>query len=85
MPDRYDRHDRDDDINAWLSERIEPLSPPPGTFDLIKRRARRRKFRKLAITGRAVDQRLAYHTGNRRVLDRGDLGAAGPGGGSGAS
>jgi uncharacterized membrane protein YgcG len=50
MPDRYDRHDRDDDINAWLSERIEPLSPPPGTFDLIKRRARRRKFRRLAIT-----------------------------------
>jgi hypothetical protein len=53
MPDRYDRHDRhdrDDDVDAWLSERIEPLSPPPGTFDLIKRRARRRKFRKLAIT-----------------------------------
>src|SRR5512146_2990719 len=50
MPDRYDRHDRDDDVDAWLSERIEPLSPPPGTFDLIKRRARRRKFRRLAIT-----------------------------------
>jgi hypothetical protein len=50
MPDRYDRHDRHDDIDAWLSERIEPLSPPPGTFDLIKRRARRRKFRRLAIT-----------------------------------
>ncbi len=50
MPDRYDRHDRDDDVDAWLSQRIEPLSPPPGTFDLIKRRARRRKFRRLAIT-----------------------------------
>jgi len=50
MPDRYDRHDRHDDVDAWLSERIEPLSPPPGTFDLIKRRARRRKFRRLAIT-----------------------------------
>src|SRR5690242_4537706 len=47
MPDRYDRHD---DVDAWLNERIEPLSPPPGTFDLIKRRARRRKFRRLAIT-----------------------------------
>ncbi|MGH3177739.1 MAG: hypothetical protein ACRDPF_28170, partial [Streptosporangiaceae bacterium] len=44
MPDRHD------DVVAWLSERIEPLPPPPGTFDLIKRRARRRKFRKLAIT-----------------------------------
>ncbi|HET9966764.1 MAG TPA: hypothetical protein VFQ68_00930 [Streptosporangiaceae bacterium] len=50
MPDRYDRHDRHDDVDAWLNERIEPLSPPPGTFDLIKRRARRRKFRRLAIT-----------------------------------
>jgi hypothetical protein len=45
-----DRHDPRDDVDAWLSERIEPLPPPPGTFDLIKRRARRRKYRRLAIT-----------------------------------
>ena len=44
MPDRHD------DVDAWLSQRIEPLPPPPGTFELIKRKARRRKFRKLAIT-----------------------------------
>src|SRR5262252_377849 len=44
MPDRHD------DVDAWLNQRIEPLPPPPGTFDLIKRRARRRKYRKLAIT-----------------------------------
>jgi len=44
MPDKHD------DVDAWLSQRIEPLPPPPGTFDLIKRRARRRKYRKLAIT-----------------------------------
>jgi hypothetical protein len=42
--------DRRDDVDAWLSQRIEPLPPPPGTFELIKRRARRRKYRKLAIT-----------------------------------
>src|SRR4249920_680871 len=42
--------DRHDDVDAWLSQRIEPLPPPPGTFELITRRARRRKFRKLAIT-----------------------------------
>ncbi len=42
--------DRHDDVDAWLSERIDPLPPPPGTFELVKRRARRRKFRKLAIT-----------------------------------
>jgi hypothetical protein len=43
-----DRHD--DDLDSWLGERIDPLAPPPGTFDLIKRRARRRKYRRLAVT-----------------------------------
>jgi photosystem II stability/assembly factor-like uncharacterized protein len=43
-----DRHE--DGVDSWLTERIEPLAPPPGTFELIKRRARRRKFRRLAIT-----------------------------------
>jgi hypothetical protein len=42
--------DRHDDVDDWLSKRIEPLPPPSGTFELIKRRARRRKYRKLAIT-----------------------------------
>jgi hypothetical protein len=42
--------DRRDDVDAWLSERVDPLPPPPGTFELIKRRARRRKYRRLAIT-----------------------------------
>jgi hypothetical protein len=42
--------DRRDDVDSWLSERIDPLPPPPGTFDLIKRRAKRRKYRRLAIT-----------------------------------
>ena len=41
--------DRRDDLDSWLDGRIEPLPPPPGTFDLIKRRARRRKYRKLAV------------------------------------
>ena len=42
--------DRRDNVDDWLSQHINPLPPPPGTFDLIKRRARRRKYRKLAIT-----------------------------------
>ncbi len=42
--------DHRDDIDDWLNERINPLPPPPGTFELIKRRARRRKVRRLAIT-----------------------------------
>jgi len=45
-----DRPERPDDVEAWLSQHVEPLPPPPGTFDLIKRRARRRKDRRLAIT-----------------------------------
>ena len=46
--------DRRDDLDSWLDGRIEPLPPPPGTFDLIKRRARRRKYRRLAITAGAA-------------------------------
>ena len=46
--------DRHDDVEDWLDGRIEPLYPPPGTFDLIRRRARRRKYRKLAITAGAA-------------------------------
>ncbi len=38
------------DVDDWLSERVNPLPPPPGTFELIKRRARHRKIRRLAIT-----------------------------------
>ncbi len=42
--------DRRDDLDSWLDGRINPLPPPPGTFELIKRRARRRKYRRLGIT-----------------------------------
>jgi hypothetical protein len=45
---------RRDDLDSWLGERIDPLSPPPGTFELIKRRARRRKLAKLTITASAA-------------------------------
>jgi photosystem II stability/assembly factor-like uncharacterized protein len=39
-----------DDLDRWLDQQITPLPPPDGTFDLIKRRARGRKMRKLAVT-----------------------------------
>jgi photosystem II stability/assembly factor-like uncharacterized protein len=39
-----------DDLDKWLGEKLTPLPPPEGTFQLIKRRARRRKARKLAVT-----------------------------------
>jgi hypothetical protein len=45
MPDNNER----DPLEGWLSHEVRPLPPPPGTFELITRRARRRKLRKLAV------------------------------------
>jgi photosystem II stability/assembly factor-like uncharacterized protein len=50
MTDNRDR----DDLSTWLHDRIEPLSPPRGTFEAIQRRARRRKLRKLAVSAGAA-------------------------------
>ncbi|HSZ42650.1 MAG TPA: hypothetical protein VK817_22035 [Trebonia sp.] len=46
MPD----NDARDPLDSWLDQQVKPLPPPPGTFDMISRRARRRKARKLAVT-----------------------------------
>jgi len=55
MRDGNGRDEGRDDLDTWLHDRIEPLPPPPGTFEAIRRRARRRKVRKLAVTvGAAV-------------------------------
>jgi hypothetical protein len=43
--------DRHDDLGTWLSGRIDPRYPPPGTFDPIRQRAQRCKDRKPAVTG----------------------------------
>jgi hypothetical protein len=45
-----DANDERDPLERWLSQQAQPLPPPPGTFELITRRARRRKVRKLAVT-----------------------------------
>ena len=42
--------DEHDSLDRWLNQQVRPLPPPPGTFELIKTRARRRKLRKLAVT-----------------------------------
>jgi hypothetical protein len=42
--------DERDPLDTWLDREVRPLPPPPGTFELITRRARRRKMRKLAVT-----------------------------------
>jgi hypothetical protein len=49
-----DNDDDRDHLDTWLHDRIEPLSPPPGTFEAIQRRARRRKLRKLAVSAGAA-------------------------------
>lgn len=42
--------DEHDPLDSWLNQQVQPLPPPPGTFELITRRARGRKLRKLAVT-----------------------------------
>ncbi|HEY2280641.1 MAG TPA: hypothetical protein VGI00_19965 [Streptosporangiaceae bacterium] len=39
-----------EDLDRWLHARIDPLPPPPGTFDLIRRRVRRRRYRQVAVS-----------------------------------
>jgi hypothetical protein len=39
-----------DDIDTWLQERVTPLLPHPGAFEQIRRRARRRKAARAALT-----------------------------------
>jgi hypothetical protein len=42
--------DERDPLDRWLDQQVRPLPPPPGTFELITRRARRRKIRKAVVT-----------------------------------
>ncbi|MBO0820231.1 MAG: hypothetical protein J2P26_05210 [Nocardiopsaceae bacterium] len=39
-----------DPLERLLNQQARPLPPPPGTFELITRRARRRKLRRTAVT-----------------------------------
>jgi hypothetical protein len=38
-----------DDVDVWLSERVKPLLPHPGSFERVRKRARRRKLGQAAI------------------------------------
>jgi hypothetical protein len=48
--------DPDDRIDAWLNAEVEPLAPPPGTFERVRHRAHRRKLRRatLSAAGAAI-------------------------------
>jgi photosystem II stability/assembly factor-like uncharacterized protein len=39
-----------DPFDAWLHRQVEPLRPPPGTFQQIRKRARRRKTRRALMS-----------------------------------
>jgi hypothetical protein len=39
-----------DPLDRWLNQQVRPLPPPSGTFELITRRARRRKIRKAVLS-----------------------------------
>lgn len=39
-----------DPLDRWLNQQVQPLPPPPGTFELITKRARRRRVRKTLIS-----------------------------------
>jgi hypothetical protein len=45
-----DHREPREDVDNWLQARIDPLLPPPGTFDLIKKRVRRRRYRQVAVS-----------------------------------
>jgi photosystem II stability/assembly factor-like uncharacterized protein len=61
--------DRRDDVDDWLSKQIEPLPPAPGTFELVKRRAQRRKYRKLAFTATSAALIVAAAVTIPQVVD----------------
>lgn len=39
-----------DEFESWLEREVEPLQPPPGTFEQIIKRARRRKRRRALLS-----------------------------------
>lgn len=39
-----------DDIDTWLHAQVEPLRPPPGTFERIRKQARRRRARRVLVS-----------------------------------
>ena len=40
-----------DELESWLSVQVQPLLPPPGTFERVSRQARRRRTRRAVLAG----------------------------------
>jgi hypothetical protein len=43
-----------DPVDDWLNAEVEPLSPPPGTFERVSRRAHRRKVIRASLSAAGV-------------------------------
>jgi hypothetical protein len=41
-------------IDNWLTAEVEPLAPPPGTFERIRRRARRRRVSRAVMSAAGI-------------------------------
>jgi photosystem II stability/assembly factor-like uncharacterized protein len=39
-----------DDLDTWLNVRVRPMLPPPGTFEAVQARARRRRITKAVLS-----------------------------------
>jgi photosystem II stability/assembly factor-like uncharacterized protein len=63
-----------DDIDTWLQERVTPLQPHPGTFEQIRRRARRRKAGRAALTAAGAVVVLAGAITVPRLILSGGIG-----------
>lgn len=46
--------DGHDEFEDWLRDNVEPLPPPPGTYDRVRRQARRRRLAKALGAGAAA-------------------------------
>lgn len=44
-------HDDHDEFEDWLRDSVQPLPPPPGTYEQVRRRARRRRLAKALSVG----------------------------------
>src|SRR5690348_10394466 len=64
-----------DDIDTWLETRVTPLQPHPGAFEKIRRRARRRKTARAALTAAGAVVVVAGAIAVPRLILNGPVGS----------
>jgi photosystem II stability/assembly factor-like uncharacterized protein len=56
-----------DELDSWLNVRVQPLLPPPGTFERVSRQARRRRTRRAVLAAAGA---VAIAAGTAVVIPR---------------